>query len=555
MGSISYLVREKFQLYNHLLDLKRRYQDILNDVPSPSRNYHLSQTGYLINFTKKRWESIYIPPLEEQFVHGVVNTKMVEVKEQSDDLASTMLTKEVFYATMEKYFGKKNCSHEDPEGDSKITSKSSDEEDPTKSIGIDYLIPTSDSEDFSVVTSEEAKSIPTSVQLDSSSQVLNRVESQKVSSISAGAVKDNDGSSDYLNFPFNETAKIDVKDFALMNQIKIGEVNYSSLDFHFNKFEKKFANHEDLKKFNTSYGICVDCCSFLLDITRSLFDREGDRFLFLLLARVVSSSKTNKWYAQVFGMKGAEIFFLQLKCELLAVIKLGVSKCQNSPPCYSYVVKMAMLRSMLTSDHSGVCFYLYFVATHPLFDRGKWYNWSKVMANYNGNCVIALIFKLGYLGKLLRKSSVTLILVTWVETGVVCKLLDKRLQQAVKELFDQLHHSSSYSFGDSLILQLGNGSRNLLYIHVFARQYAGELWILSKRPNYKLVFLSLRASKLCGVSLQRGIELCLLPLCLWCIASVEAFTWIFTWLPEGPKSTVDGSNEYCSGRNAFLVEG
>ncbi|RZC74004.1 hypothetical protein C5167_049477 [Papaver somniferum] len=547
---------------------------------------------------------------------------MVEVKEQSDDLASTMLTKEVFYATMEKYFGKKNCSHEDPEGDSKITSKSSDEEDPTKSIGIDYLIPTSDSEDFSVVTSEEAKSIPTSVQLDSSSQVLNRVESQKVSSISAGAVKDNDGSSDYLNFPFNETAKIDVKDFALMNQIKIGEVNYSSLDFHFNKFEKKFANHEDLKKFNTSYGICVDCCSFLLDITRSLFDRdfcsihlivslcinnaaildeskifdkmsgsvslsgvgvdafwqlktgrvfdrgkrldsikrfsssgEGDRFLFLLLARVVSSSKTNKWYAQVFGMKGAEIFFLQLKCELLAVIKLGVSKCQNSPPCYSYVVKMAMLRSMLTSDHSGVCFYLYFVATHPLFDRGKWYNWSKVMANYNGNCVIALIFKLGYLGKLLRKSSVTLILVTWVETGVVCKLLDKRLQQAVKELFDQLHHSSSYSFGDSLILQLGNGSRNLLYIHVFARQYAGELWILSKRPNYKLVFLSLRASKLCGVSLQRGIELCLLPLCLWCIASVEAFTWIFTWLPEGPKSTVDGSNEYCSGRNAFLVEG
>ncbi|XP_026426668.1 uncharacterized protein LOC113322742 [Papaver somniferum] len=301
---------------------------------------------------------------------------------------------------------------------------------------------------------------------------------------------------------------------------------------------------------------------------------EGNRFLFLLLGRVVSSNKTYKWYAQVFSMKGAEFFFLQLKCKLLAVIKLGVSKCQNSPPCYRYVVKMAMLRSMLTSDHSGVCFYLYFVATRSLFDRGQWYNWSRVMANYSGNFVIALIFKLGYPGKLLWKSSVILMLVTWVETGVVCKLLDKRLRQgitlwsklilqvignnearAVKELFDQLHHSSSYNFGDSLILHLGNGSRNLIYIHVFARQYAGELQILSKRHNCKLVFLSLRASKLCGVSLQRGIELCLLPLCLWCIASVEAFNWIFTWLPEGPKYTVDGSYEYCSGRNAFLVEG
>ncbi|XP_026455667.1 uncharacterized protein LOC113356675 isoform X2 [Papaver somniferum] len=155
-----------------------------------------------------------------------LNTKLVEVQKQRDDLASTMLTKEVFYSTMEKYFGKKNCSHEDPVGASKITSKSSDEEDPTKSIGIEDLIPTSvaqpcDSEDFSVVTSEEAKSIPNSVQLDSSSQVLNRVESQKVNSISAGAVKENDGSFDCVNCPFSETAKTDVKDSTLINQTTI----------------------------------------------------------------------------------------------------------------------------------------------------------------------------------------------------------------------------------------------------------------------------------------------------------------------------------------------
>ncbi|KAI3953745.1 hypothetical protein MKW98_017569, partial [Papaver atlanticum] len=76
---------------------------------------------------------------------------------------------------MESYFGKKNCRREDPVGASKITSKSYVEEDRTKSMGIDDLIPTSvtqpsDSEDFSVVTSEEANSFPTSVQLDSSSQ-------------------------------------------------------------------------------------------------------------------------------------------------------------------------------------------------------------------------------------------------------------------------------------------------------------------------------------------------------------------------------------------------
>ncbi|KAI3860596.1 hypothetical protein MKX03_013496, partial [Papaver bracteatum] len=75
---------------------------------------------------------------------------------------------------MESSFGKKNCSREDPVGASKITSKSSNEEDPTKLIRVDDLIPTSDYEEFNVVTSEEAKSIPTSVQLDSSSPFLNR---------------------------------------------------------------------------------------------------------------------------------------------------------------------------------------------------------------------------------------------------------------------------------------------------------------------------------------------------------------------------------------------
>ncbi|RZC74777.1 hypothetical protein C5167_050260 [Papaver somniferum] len=86
--------------------------------------------------------------------------------------------------------------------------------------------------------------------------------------------------------------------------------------------------------------------------------------------------------------------------------------------------------------------------------------------------------------KLLRKSSVTFMWVTWVETGAVCKLLDKWLQQGtvsmvqvntssdcnneagvVRDFFDQLHRNR-WSFCDSLIMQQS------LRIYAVARQYA-----------------------------------------------------------------------------------
>ncbi|RZC94425.1 hypothetical protein C5167_026156 [Papaver somniferum] len=162
---------------------------------------------------------------------------------------------------MELYFGKQNCSGEDPVGASNITSKSSDEGDPTKSIGIGDLISTSvaqtlDSEDFGVVTSEEADSIPTSVQLDFSSQVPNRIESQKVSSISAGAVTDKDGSSDCVNFRHNETAKTDIKDFTWINQIEIGTSRFAMCDSLFWYVLDKFFE-EDVREWNFEHGYLV----------------------------------------------------------------------------------------------------------------------------------------------------------------------------------------------------------------------------------------------------------------------------------------------------------
>ncbi|KAI3886957.1 hypothetical protein MKX03_007200 [Papaver bracteatum] len=101
---------------------------------------------------------------------------------------------------------------------------------------------------------------------------------------------------------------------------------------------------------------------------------------------------------------------------------------------------------------------------------------------------------------------------------------------------------------------MGNGSQKYLKIYVVARLYAGELQILSKRLTCKFMFLYLRASKMCDVSSQRGIGLCLLHLGLWCIASGDAFTWIFTWQPEGHSSLFYSGNEYCYGWEEFLVE-
>ncbi|RZC43663.1 hypothetical protein C5167_036605 [Papaver somniferum] len=80
-------------------------------------------------------------------------------KEDLKDFSSSF--DRIFEAQLKKFFGKKTFNREDPEGASRITSNSN--------------------------TSEE-KSTPTSVQLGSSFQVLNQVES-KVRTISTGADK------------------------------------------------------------------------------------------------------------------------------------------------------------------------------------------------------------------------------------------------------------------------------------------------------------------------------------------------------------------------------
>ncbi|KAI3879876.1 hypothetical protein MKW98_018115 [Papaver atlanticum] len=363
------------------------------------------------------------------------------------------------------------------------------------------------------------------------------------------------------------------------------------------------------------------------------------RFLFLLLARVVSFHKAYKWYAHVLGMKRAEYFFLQLESELLEVsskflvddyslltfysmrrmfdrgkgfqlLKVfsdldGVSKFNiiitTSGFCvftmcsillaeytansaheilleYEYGLHSWLMNSFVVmlftngdSYHGGVCFYHYFVYTCSLFDRGKRCNSSRVMANYSGKFVYALVFKLGYLLRLLCESSTTFLFVKGVETGVVCKFWDERLQYGtvllsrlilqvtgtneagtVIELVDQLH-LSRWSFCDSLTLQLGGGSQKSLKVCVAAKHYVSRSQILSKRLTCRFVFLSFSASKLCDEFLQQGIKFCLLNIGLWSTASSDVFNGFLTRLPEGPSSTVNSSDGYCSGLVDFLV--
>ncbi|KAI3912618.1 hypothetical protein MKW92_005465, partial [Papaver armeniacum] len=196
-----------------------------------------------------------------------------------------------------------------------------------------------------------------------------------------------------------------------------------------------------------------------------------------------------------------------------------------------------------------------------------------VVANYSRKCVNALVFKLGYPWKLLWKSSITFILVTRVETGAVCKLLDKKLQQGTvlwpklifqvtgnheagiaRELFDQIHHTSSYSFRDSFIFQLEGGLHTSLKVCVAAKKSDGESHILLRRLTCMFAFLSISTSKLCDDFLKQETRFFLLNLSLWCIASGDAFTWAFSWLPEGPSSPSYSGNEYRSGWEKFLVE-
>ncbi|XP_026455136.1 uncharacterized protein LOC113356261 [Papaver somniferum] len=131
-------------------------------------------------------------------------------------------------------------------------------------------IPTNSIGDFTVFSSEITTSIATGV--DDEKDSLNFelippfffIEKEDVDSLHG------------VRLQFEEHSKLETNGFSGLNQIKIGEVTDSALEFYFNKFEEKFENHEYFKELLSIFYIklnCVACSSSLLNATRSLFDR------------------------------------------------------------------------------------------------------------------------------------------------------------------------------------------------------------------------------------------------------------------------------------------
>ncbi|XP_026391665.1 uncharacterized protein LOC113287191 [Papaver somniferum] len=88
----------------------------------------------------------------------------------------------------------------------------------------------SESQDFCVDTSEEAKSTLTSVPLGFVSTVLHQVESQSIRSISTDNDKDKEDSFDSVNSQVDEAVKTATNAFVKISQVKIDRVNCEELE-------------------------------------------------------------------------------------------------------------------------------------------------------------------------------------------------------------------------------------------------------------------------------------------------------------------------------------
>ncbi|KAI3949254.1 hypothetical protein MKW92_030575, partial [Papaver armeniacum] len=156
-----YRVKAKNEAYNHFLDLQTQYRDLSNEVSSWSINRELWRLYNEISWARFSWESIQVPPFEEQFVNRVQNTEATKNEEEvfiedsvaefSEDItpnsASVAIIDSILHS--DPISGSKIDSDKGLNGFSKSTSTI---EESTISIG-----------DFTVSTFEEIKSIPTGV--------------------------------------------------------------------------------------------------------------------------------------------------------------------------------------------------------------------------------------------------------------------------------------------------------------------------------------------------------------------------------------------------------
>ncbi|KAI3885489.1 hypothetical protein MKX03_030565 [Papaver bracteatum] len=253
MGDYLYRARAKYQIYVHILDLKRKYQDLLNDVPSVSRNYRLWETNYQISIANLRWESIKLPPLEEKFVHRTVNT---EAKKKD----------EVFSAEMMPEFNQVLTPNSLPDATSDLTLDSDSilgsKHDLVNGLN-GFLRSTSKIED-SVISMSDFTVSPTEEITSISTEVDDEDELELIPQFLFVEIEENDDRLDFEflipSFFFQEeedlTAKVNFQTIAVLSYVKL-------------QISKEFASGNNNVNSKNNF-------SLLPNYTRLLFDRGKD---------------------------------------------------------------------------------------------------------------------------------------------------------------------------------------------------------------------------------------------------------------------------------------
>ncbi|XP_026424257.1 uncharacterized protein LOC113320566 [Papaver somniferum] len=313
MGSISYLVREKAEAYLYFLDLKRRYSELLNDVPSPSQNYHLTQSESLISFAKLRWESIYIPPLEEQFVPGVVNTEATKKEEVFIDELVPEFSQGLTPISLPDATSDSSFYSDSDEGLTWFLRSTSNIEDAVNSIV-----------DFMVSPYEEIKSIPTGVDEEKESLELELIPSFFF------VEREDDALIDAVSSQFTEIDKASLNDFDSNNRLNMGQVCFSILPDYTRllfdrgkdlKLIKRFSYLAEIYEFGFD---SITSCSFALYVCSILMTNDNDNCVHELVKKLGYQSA---WpiNESIMGML-VEVVLLVLKgCCLIQCMRVTLS--------------------------------------------------------------------------------------------------------------------------------------------------------------------------------------------------------------------------------------
>ncbi|XP_026439602.1 uncharacterized protein LOC113338384 [Papaver somniferum] len=181
--------------------------------------------------------------------------------------------------------------------------------------------------------------------------------------------------------------------------------------------------HDSELQFIHSFPhLCVN--DFAIHVAKKMFVHitERDRFLLFLLAKVITFEMDNQLMFHMVDMRRAVNFLLLMlhKIQFASTIffhSFIQEHCRNrgtvqglsySVVDYQFSIGLSNSCSIVPACMiytGGVCFYLYFVYTCSLFDRGKGFDRSIFTNNYNGTFNYILVLNHGHGLELLYANS------------------------------------------------------------------------------------------------------------------------------------------------------